>query len=147
MTAKELADKMNGRLPGCEITQAETEQAERSNLVVVYGASDDLIEVEGAFQEELGGWGGRTLFLHPEYGFVHEPEDEDWETLTVYGVSEVVSERLSSSRTIKAVWGGEEGTSWTFKTDIPHETFDVIEDGEVFCRGIVFSLDDLKRLE
>ena len=33
--------------------------------------------------------------------------------------------------------------SWSYLTDIPHKTFDIMEDGEIYCRGIVFSLDDL----
>ena len=30
-----------------------------------------------------------------------------------------------------------------FSGFIPHATFEVFEDGEVWCRGIVFSMDDL----
>jgi hypothetical protein len=40
------------------------------------------------------------------------------------------------------VWGKDD-TSWSYETDIPHATFDVLEDGEVYCRGIVFALADL----
>ena len=38
----------------------------------------------------------------------------------------------------------EEDYSWTYKTDIPHSTFDILEDGEKYCRGIVFALDELE---
>ena len=45
---------------------------------------------------------------------------------------------------ITAVWcDPESGASWSYKTDIPHETFNIYEDGELFCIGIVFSIDDL----
>lgn len=27
---------------------------------------------------------------------------------------------------------------WTYSTNIPHATFDIYEDGEKYCRGIVF---------
>ena len=33
--------------------------------------------------------------------------------------------------------------AWTYMTDIPHATFDVMDDGELYCRGIVFALADL----
>lgn len=33
---------------------------------------------------------------------------------------------------------------WTYETDIPHETFMVYMDGEPYCRGIVFSIDDAR---
>lgn len=31
---------------------------------------------------------------------------------------------------------------WTFSTAIPHSTFDMVDDGELYARGIVFSLAD-----
>lgn len=50
---------------------------------------------------------------------------------------------------IKSLWGGgekdENGNeiTWTYATEIPHETFMIYEDGEPYCRGIVFSIDNL----
>ncbi len=38
----------------------------------------------------------------------------------------------------------KDGYSWTYDTDIPHECFDVYEDGEKYCRGIVFSMSDVR---
>jgi hypothetical protein len=40
-------------------------------------------------------------------------------------------------------WVGEEGCLWSYKTDIPHETFMQKEDGELASMGIVFSMKDL----
>jgi len=34
---------------------------------------------------------------------------------------------------------------WTIDTNIPHETFDILADGEKYCKGIVFSLNDIRR--
>ena len=34
--------------------------------------------------------------------------------------------------------------TWTYKTDIPCEQFDIWEDGEIYCVGLVFSTEDLK---
>lgn len=36
---------------------------------------------------------------------------------------------------------GEHG--WEFQTEIPHETFEIFEDEELFCTGIVFSVNEL----
>lgn len=33
--------------------------------------------------------------------------------------------------------------AWTYSTEIPHATFEIIEEGEKFCRGIVFDINDL----
>lgn len=38
---------------------------------------------------------------------------------------------------INAVWCEGE-YEWTYKTNIPHATFDIFEDGEKYCKGIVF---------
>lgn len=39
----------------------------------------------------------------------------------------------------------KDGYSWTYDTDVPHECFDVYDtDGEKYCRGIVFSISDIK---
>ena len=45
--------------------------------------------------------------------------------------------------TVKAVWAPEgENLSWLYRTALPHATFQVNEDGEPYCRGIVFLLSD-----
>jgi hypothetical protein len=38
---------------------------------------------------------------------------------------------------IDAVWCEGE-YSWTYRTNIPHATFDIYEGSETYCRGIVF---------
>ncbi len=47
---------------------------------------------------------------------------------------------------IRIVWHDKGNPCWTFETDIPHETFDIYEDGELYCKGIVFNLADCKKL-
>ena len=42
------------------------------------------------------------------------------------------------------MWHDEGGPCWTFETDIPHETFTIMEDGEPWCIGMVFSMKDLE---
>ena len=51
---------------------------------------------------------------------------------------------------IEAVWCSKENNpviAWTYKTEIPHATFDVLEtddeESEIQCRGLVFSIKDL----
>ena len=34
--------------------------------------------------------------------------------------------------------------TWTYETEIPCERFDIWEDGEIYCVGLVFSIEDLK---
>lgn len=45
---------------------------------------------------------------------------------------------------INAVWG-KDGVSWTYDTNIPHESFDVWdeEDNTLYCKAIVFDIKQL----
>ena len=52
ITAKELAEKLNGRAYGDSFDDVKQE-AKESGLVIVYGASDDLMEFDGAIYDEV----------------------------------------------------------------------------------------------
>ena len=144
MTPKVLADALNGveysatiHLHGSDLMKL----AKGSGLVVAYGFSDDLLEFGGALYDEFGCYGGRTALvdadgLLPEFESAREDEDD----------CRRYFERKPKARAIEAVWndGGEDGCcSWILKTDIPHESFMIVEEGEPFSRGIVFSLSSL----
>jgi len=34
--------------------------------------------------------------------------------------------------------------SWKISTELPHETFNIMEDGDLYCIGIVFDFSDIK---
>lgn len=136
MDAKELAAKLNGREYCREITDEECEQAKAAGLVVVFGASDDLIEFRGAIRDE-GGAPGDVLIdakgALPSWDSASECEESAQEYF----------ERKAKARTITALWAKVPGYTWTYKTDIPHETFEIVEDGEPYCRGIIFNIGDI----
>jgi len=134
MNAKDLAALLNGREYGKEITNEEAAQAEQSGLVVVYGASDDLMEFCGAISDEVGCSDGGTAYLNSEGLLENKCDDSD---------CPYFAKLKEQAATIEALWCKEEGYSFTYKTDIPHETFEIVEDGEPYCRGIVFSLSDV----
>lgn len=139
ISVKEFAEMLNGREYGEEITQEESILAKENNLVVVYGASDDLMEFEGAIYDELDAWEGTIARLSKE-GILKSPCD-DHPDFCAHKCKYFV-DVWKYAKTIKAVWG-QNGISWTYETEIPHETFNIMEDGDVYCRGIVFSMDDL----
>mgnify|MGYP003474204082 FL=1 len=141
MDAKELAAKLNGREYCREITDEEVRQAKEAGLVVVFGASDDLIEFRGAIRDEGDCYDGGTVLIDtkgvlPSWDSASECEESAQEYF----------ERKAKARTITALWAKEPGYSWTYKTDIPHETFEIVEDGEPYCRGIVFNIGDISPL-
>ena len=65
MTKKELAEKLNGtEYTGSRIFSEEIlQEAKESGLVIVYGVSDDLMEFEGAFEDEGGCFCGGTVYF------------------------------------------------------------------------------------
>lgn len=135
MTAKELAEMLSGREVGEEIIWGEERDIKDAGLVVVYGCSDDNVELCGAINDEVGAYNGTTVYLTPD-GVLQKPDcgQDD---------CPYFAREREKARTIKAVWHDKGGPCWTFETDIPHETFTVMEDGEPFCAGIVFSMEDL----
>ena len=141
MDAKELAAKLNGREYWHEITDEEVRQAKEAGLVVVFGASDDLIEFRGAIRDEGDCYDGGTVLIDtkgvlPSWDEASESEESAQEYF----------ERKAKARTITALWAKVPGYTWTYKTDIPHETFEIVEDGEPYCRGIVFNIGDISPL-
>lgn len=136
MKKEQLAAQLNGREYGNEITTEEENIAHLNELVVVFGYSDDCTEFRGIMYEELGA--GEIEFTK---GCVFKSEDDD-EVLEKYG-------NPVTFNTIEAIWNPRDSqgniyASWAYKTEIPHVTFDIIEEGELYCRGIVFSINDLK---
>ncbi len=130
MDTKEFAKSINSREYGYpQFTKEEIETAKENRFVIVYGASDDLMEFEGAVCDEIACYDG--------------------------GVAWIKGDRISdaptgiSDKTVKAIWCGNEkdaggrGITWTYETEIPHETFMIYVGREPYCRGIVFSINNV----
>ncbi len=141
MNKKEWAKKLNNRRYTEEITKDEEAQAKADGIVVVFGASDDLIEFRGAFHDEAGAWEGTTVQITSKFTIFNK--DNNAETF------EFNIEQIAKMRKITAVWcpenkHGDVWASWNYKTDIPHEKFAIFEDdGDVYCHGIVFESKEL----
>lgn len=137
MTAEELANALDHREITCKITKEEERQAAENGLVIVFGYSDDNAEFCGAIDDEVGCFGGGTIYLAKD-GILPEPECVEGDHCPYFSTVKKAAKR------IEAVWSETPDTPcWTYETDIPHETFRIFEDGEVWCVGIVFSIKDL----
>lgn len=130
---KEFAKSISGKEYGFpQFTAEEIETAKENGFVIVYGASDDLMEFEGAIRDEGGCFdGGKVYFNRNEVC-------QD-------------SEKKNYPNWIEALWCNdrirdENGAliTWAYRTEIPHEMFMIYEKGEPFCRGIVFSIADVE---
>lgn len=135
MNAREMAAQLNGRFYRNELRGNVAALAKESGLVIVYGASDDLMEFAGAIDDEIGAYDG-TIACVTKAGLLKSECQDGGEDCPYYK-----RDREKATR-IYALWG-ETPCPWTFKTEIPHETFDIFDEGELFCRGIVFALADV----
>ncbi len=140
MTAKELAALLNGRERGNEITKEEETAAKEAGLVVVFGESDDCMEFRGAIDDEVSCFDGGMAYVN-EKGLFESPDCTE-----EYGRCEYVRSEMDKCATITALWDAGD-FPWSFDTGLPYETFEIFEDGEKYCQGIVFSLADLKAPE
>jgi hypothetical protein len=139
MNAKELAAKLDRSEYPLRIDKKLRAEAAESGLVIVYGQSDDLMEFDGAIYDEIGCYEGGTAFVD-EAGLLPARDQIEGDE----GLKRLF-ERMPKSQSIEAQWCNEGSYSWTYKTDGPHKTFDIVEDGENYCRGIVFSLEDIRK--
>mgnify|MGYP001592820246 CR=1 FL=1 len=145
MTKEELAARLHGRAMMKEITPEEEARALSSGLVVVFGYSDDNVEFRGAIQDEIGCYSGGEVVLCEDGSVFHGWDQVDH---TSEDAAEEYFERKQMRHTtLKCLWcdGGAEacGYSWTYQIDVPHASFDILEEGRPFCRGIVFEIADL----
>lgn len=133
MTKEELATKLNGREYMGEITKAEEQEAKESGLVVVFGASDDLIEFRGAIRDEAYCSHGSMIAITKEGLPKNECGDSDCPYFMKY---------WKSLTKIKALFDSN-GYSWQYEAPFPVARFDIMEDEEKYCQGIVFELSSL----
>lgn len=137
MTRDEAAAALDGNEYRKEGSRELFVAMREAGLVAVYGASDDLMEFNGAIHDEVGCWGGGTAFLTSEGLLVNDCDNDNCPHF---------DKLKARAATIDAKWG-EGGFSWRYATDIPHSTFLIKEDGEDYCEGIVFALADVKSSE
>lgn len=141
-TPQAIASALQGIEYPADIPAVIQKAAQDHGIVIVFGASDDLMELRGAINDEFGCYDGGTAKLDAQ-GLLR-----DWESVKDDGDRNEIAqwlERDKTAKSIKAVWAPDkpEGASWAYVTSIPHTTFDVMEDGQIYCRAIAFNLADL----
>ena len=95
-----------------------------NGIVVCFGGSDDLMELRGAIDDEYGCYEGGAICID-EHGT--ETDAKDYHPIIAYWCKD------------------EDGFAWTYELDAPHEEFCIYDDGDPYCRGIVFFAEDLKK--
>ena len=137
MNAKDLAKLLNGRSIGNEISGDEAKLAKAHNLVVAFGGNDDLVEFEGDICDEAGAPGSVII----ANGEIVQDVDE-WNNAKAYFMKYGIEVNPKVIK-IDVKWCPRTiDTSWLITTDsVDFESFDVFEYDDLYCRGIVFSLD------
>lgn len=125
MDIKEFAKSLNGKqYKYPQFTKEELQIAKDNGFVIVYGASDDLMEFDGAIYAEAGCYDGGKVYFDK--------------------TGAVLDDEFENSKCIEAFWADEENeAAWSYETDIPHETFMIYEDEYPYCKAIVFSIENV----
>jgi hypothetical protein len=144
MTRDELAALLNGRAYRHEISREEEAQAKAAGLLVIFGASDDLVEFRGTIHDEIDALDGAVFRLCKDGGLL-----PDWESLRIADSDEperdaevYFTRKALGFHELSALWD-HEGFSWVIKTDLPHTPFVILDDGDNYCRGVVLDVAEI----
>ena len=135
LSAKQFAKILSLRDFSEGLYEIEAECAKRNGLVIVYGHSDDVIQLDGA------ACSSGDCFQGGEFHLVKNKSC--WK----------LADGVGKCNNISALWYSCDAVNdygecipWSYKTDIPCEKIYVTRDGDPFCEGFVFSINDLKRI-
>lgn len=132
MTPSDFAARLNGRTYGSEMTKSEEAEARGMGYIVIFGYSDDNVELRGAIYDEIGAYEGTTFRITPT-GLMPSWDSLDHDE----GECEAYfKKKAGPGFDVTANWD-DDGYSWTYTTDKPHATFEIFDEGEKYCRGIV----------
>lgn len=144
MTKEELAAKLNGREYPFEMNVGEITEAKKAGLVILYGASDDLLEFAGAIYDELGAYDGTTVHVTPSGKIIESLEsrcDSDDRKRCDFYAAWLKEQKTFS---VTADWcPAEPECSWLITATVPGAAFDIMEDGELYCRGLVIDMNEV----
>ena len=136
MNLKDMTHLLNYRISEGDILKDIQKLARSEGIVIVYGYSDDLMEFRGAINDEVSAYDGGTAYLDAKGIIQNECDNEDCPYHQAI---------LQNARVVKAIWHNQGNPCWTYETTIPHETFEIKEDDELYCIGIVFYLKDVDK--
>lgn len=129
-----------------KIDESVIQQAKDNNIVIVFGASDDLIEFRGAICDE-NSVSGIDVTLIDNEGTLPIDENgaiKDFDDLVnIHDLRKLVS-RFDKSIAVTSYWQPDDGSNASWSYSVPEgvewEPFNVMEDDELYCVGIVFKL-------
>lgn len=132
-----FASRISGQEYPLNDRTLDIEYAKANNLVIAFGSSDDLLEFRGAIYEELGAYEGTLSYILNGKAVQKSEFEDDYIILQKYNI---LTEKPLT--TVQSFWCPEGlDASWLIKVEgLESAPFDVMKDGELYCRGAVFLL-------
>lgn len=132
---KQYAEKLHNREYRNELNRNDILEAKEKWIVIVYWASDDLCELDWAICDEVWCWEWWDVYFY-QWKVLRNECSSDCPYFDI-----LVAQAKSSWNHIEII----SDDNWrSYKTTIQHETFDILEDWELYCKWIVFYIDSLK---
>ncbi len=135
-----FAKRISGQQYPLNDRALDLDYAKANNLVIAFGASDDLLEFRGAINDEFGAYDGVLVYVVNGKAVDDSELDEDLEVLKKYNL---LTEKPVT--TVESFWCPEGlNASWLIKVEgFESAPFDVMEDGKLYCRGAVFLVESI----
>ncbi|WP_303849003.1 hypothetical protein [Apibacter mensalis] len=146
MKKEELAQLLNGRQYGEEMmTTEEHLQAEKNGLLVCFGVADDLLLLRGLIFDENVVYEKDTKYLYiGNDGYLTYISQKEINEIKVF-LEDYNIDFILPNIPIKIQWRPKgRAFTWLITTNIPHATFDIYDDEDLYSRGIVLELTDIE---
>ena len=154
-TIEDLAKLLDGNEYGGELQNEYGinihEICEKKGWIIAYGASDDLLEIEGAIRDELGANDGSLVQFYKKGSFYPEYDEEDVyhkaKEDIFYPIDELTLKKTKETNykdtvVIESLWCPE-GTDMSWQINVagaPCVKFNVMEDEEVYCEAAIIDM-------
>lgn len=132
-TLKEAAALLDGDPYRFEGSEELFKQFKNDGIVAVFGYSDDGVEFRGRLNDEMGY--GSQIYLDTNGIMESDCEDDGCPYFL---------KTLKGATKLEVYWCEDDEYSWTYDIEIHYETFDIMEDDNKYCQGILFYLDDCR---
>ncbi|WP_298505104.1 hypothetical protein [uncultured Sphaerochaeta sp.] len=127
-TKETIAETLNmSEYIGFRLQDDLKEQCRKSNLVVIYGYSDDLVEFDGAIEKEIDMYERREFFIN------------------FYGHVKKKARKMAIPHKCLAKFCEDGHPGWVIEPSFPHAKFSLVRDGEITGQGAVIDLIELMR--
>ena len=136
--ASKLAKDLNGREYPLRLSEDELTFAQANKLVIVRGHSDDVGVLEGAISDEFY---DKTRIAR--VGVPTSACDEGSDCPYFQKHLETLPNWIDLSYCQNG-WDTAFAHGWDFRANFPASRFEILEDGELFQKAMIFSLDDLQ---